>query len=312
MAPSAVPDSSPRGRRGPGAIARAALAAALLSLAWSLGAQAQTGVQLPPIPDDHHFVQDYAWILGPEVRREIGRIQEEAFERHGTPIVVVTIPRRAEYGGQDQSIEDFARAWFGHWGIVARGPEGEERNHGILLLVSVHDRAARIELGADWGREWDAYAQHVMDRTIVPRFQTGDYGAGTLEGVRSLLTMARLGPSASPPDRAGRLLDSLTGGAVGRTPLPTALVVLLLAAGIGLFVLSFFMPEHRQSLLLAGAVLVVAALVIWVLLVLLALMFRGRSGHPGGGGSGTTGGFRSSGGFGGGGFSGGGGATGRW
>lgn len=46
------------------------------------------------------------------------------------------------------SVEQYARQLFDHW-----GPGFKDRNYGILLLVSVGDRKARIELGAGWGGE---------------------------------------------------------------------------------------------------------------------------------------------------------------
>jgi len=291
---------------GPKGLYRGASAAlTLVCLAFPHALEAQQALNLPPIPVDQSPTQDYAGILDAEVRREIGRAQQEAIDRHGTPIVVVTIPRKAQYGGGDHSIEDFAREWFAHWGITGRGPGGEDRNHGILLLVSVQDRVARIELGGDWGRRWDAYAQEIMDRVIIPEFRRGDYGAGIREGTWALLSMAEMGPTATPPDAWGRSVRSVTDRVTGHTPLSAPLIGVMILGGLALIALSFVFPEYRKILLGVGIALIAGALVFWVLLVLLALMFQGR-------GSSGRGGFGGAGGFGGGGFSVGGGATGRW
>jgi uncharacterized protein len=294
------------GRRGGGG--KGPLAGTVLCLlVLSPGLEARQALSLPPIPEDFRFVQDYAGVLPAEARQQVGLIQQEAFGRYGVPIVVVTIPSKAHYGGHGREIEAFAAEWFRHWGITGRGPEGQARNNGILLLVSVQDRVARIELGADWGRTWDGYAQHVMDRTMVPRFRGGDYGAGVRDGARALLGMAASGPEAAPPGRLGRMVDSATGGVMGSTPLPGGFVLLLLVGGLAVVLLSFFVPEHRTTLLLIGFGMMAAALVFWFLLIALVALFGNRLE----GGSGR-GGFGSSGAFGGGGFSGGGGATGRW
>lgn len=271
----------------------------------SLGAQTQ--LSLPAIPADQAPTQDYAGVLDSDARWGIERVQQEAMDRYGVPIVVVTIPSKAQYGGGSHSIEDFTREWFGHWGVTGRGAGGEDRNHGILLLVSVQDRVARIELGADWGRRWDAYAQEIMDREIIPEFRNADYGAGIRNGTRALLTMVEMGPESSPPDRWGRSMRSFTDRVTGHTPLPGMLVGAFLLLGGALIGLSFLFPEHRKLLLVAGIACLVAGLAFWVLLVLVAFLSRGRFGT--GAGRGGAGG---AGGFGGGGFSVGGGATGRW
>jgi uncharacterized protein len=280
----------------------------LLGTLLPAGGQAQT-LSLPPIPDDGFFVQDLAHVLDGRARYELGLIQEEAFQAHHTPIIVVTIPRRAEFGGGGMSMEEFATDWFDHWEIGARGPDGALRNQGILLLISVGDREARIELGADWGRRWDAHAGRIMDERMVPAFQEGDYDKGAVEGAWALLAMAELGPDAAPPRDPRRWVRSLGDSPLDSTPLPLWGTGILMVTGLVLIGLSFRIPEHRTVLLVAGVVLIIGALFIWFLLAILAALI-GRRFDSGGGSAG--GGFRSSGGFGGGGFSGGGGATGRW
>lgn len=220
--------------------------------------------------------------------------------------MVVTVPNRAAYGGREYSIEEFARAWFDHWEIGAAGGDGELLNRGILLLVSRGDRVARIELGAEWGRGWDAYAQEIMDERIVPAFTLRKYNKGVVDGSWALLDLAARGPSGSPPGHLGRFLRTLAGPAFAHTPFPVWLSVLVFMSGLAMIILACRDLPNKKRLFLIGLILVAGALVFWMLLALFAVLFRSRSAGSSGGG------FRSAGGFGGGGFSGGGGATGRW
>jgi uncharacterized protein len=267
----------------------------------------RAALELPPIPADQHFVQDYAGLLPSADERRIGDLQEVAFKEHETPIIVVTVESMADYGGRGYSIERFASEWFNHWQIGTRGDSGELVNQGILLLVSRDDRKARIELGADWGRRWDAYAARVMDQRIIPWFKEGDFASGITEGVGSLAEMARLGPDAKPPGSLGASIrERLERKPVSTSPLPAWGIGAMVLGGVAMIVASFFYPRHRKWLLIGGIGLIVAAVVFWIVVAVLAIVARSKSGASGDGG-----GF-SGGGFGSGGFSGGGGASGSW
>ena len=89
----------------------------------------------------------------------------------------------AEYGGGGMRIETFARLLFDQWQVGIAKLGGQNWNTGILLLVSVGDRKARIELGAGWGREKDHLCQQIMDERMIPRFKQGDFSGGISAGV---------------------------------------------------------------------------------------------------------------------------------
>ena len=109
---------------------------------------------------------------------------QQILHDQGFPIVVVTLPSLAMYDATN--IETYGRQLFDHWGIGS-----QKNNRGILLLVSLGDRKARITLGSDWGDTKDDTARMVMQDIIVPNFKNGNYSAGVLQGVRALDTMAR-------------------------------------------------------------------------------------------------------------------------
>lgn len=278
------------------------------------GLPAWAALNLPPVPADSNFIQDYAGLLGPGDASRIGDVQRIAYEQHNTPIIVVTIDAMSAYGGAGYSIERFAYELYNHWEIGKRDAEGRLLNQGILLLISTGDRKARIELGADWGRRWDAYADDIMQGTIVPAFKRGAFGVGTVDGVTALLTMAESGPDATPPASLSDYLGDLNQPPSPMTPIPLWGVGLMIAGGVVLIVASLLFPEHRKVLLIAGVGLVGVAVFFWLIAIALfaigALISRGRGGRHGGG---FGGGFSAGGGgFSSGGFSGGGGATGSW
>jgi uncharacterized protein len=280
------------------------LVLAFLALATS----ARAALDLPAVPPDENFLQDYAEMIPREAQKVIGELQEKSFEDHDTPIVVVTISSMKKYGGD--RIERFAREWFDHWEIGKRGGDGQLLNQGILLLVSRDDRQARIELGGDWGLRWDRHCARIMERRIIPRFKEGRFAEGIVAGVEALKEMAEEGPDSEPPVGLSKFFPtSLEEKPLSTSPLPTWGMGLILMAGVGLIVASFFFPQQRKRLLLVGAGLIVVAVIFWVVLALFAIYFHFRSGGRTGGGLGS-GGF-SGGGFGGG-FSGGGGASGSW
>jgi len=280
-------------------------------LAVTLSASA---ADIPPLPADRNFVQDYADVITPEVEARVGAFQKECFEQFNTPIVVVTIRSMGEYGGQGDSIERFALAWFNRWGIGKAGPDGRLYNQGVLVLVSVGDRKARIELGADWGRRWDRHCEQIMSGLMVPEFKAGRYPEGILQGVAALADMAKVGPAATPPESSiiERIQKEVRRASTTHprySPLRTDIVLLVTAIGAVLVVVAFFRPPaERKAWLAAGVGLIIGVWFLWFVLVIVYGLFRGRlRGGRGGGG----GGFSSGGGFGGG-FGGGGGASGGW
>ena len=271
----------------------------LLSLAAILlnPGSAQAEAQIPPPPGDFSFVADYAGLLQEKDILRIGRVQLDAFKKHDVPIIVVTIHSMAPYGGRP--IERLAYEWFAEWRIGTLDREGGA-NKGMLLLISTGDRRARIELGADWGRRWDRQAKSIMDGVITPRFRSGDFAGGIVEGVRAMGELATRDPFTEP---SRPILERLSDDAPvsPMSPIPGGIGGLMILAGIVLCALSFFFPTHRKWLLILGIGLIVAALLLWLVLAFIGLLLRGR----GRGGFGSRGGFS-------GGFSGGGGATGSW
>lgn len=155
--------------------------------------QRQPSIPFAPAPQT--LLADFEEILGDEAVKRVSDLQKVALDIHGTPIVVVSISKMSDFGYSGTSIESFARNWFQKWEIGKTHPPARPGT-GILLLVSVGDRKARIEFGNAWQHRRDAYARQLMDRDIVPNFKKGDYSKGILVGVESLAKVAQEGPLA--------------------------------------------------------------------------------------------------------------------
>ena len=270
------------------------------------------GIKIPDPPAEDYLTADYAELLDEAAEKKLHQVQLASYHEQNTPIVVVTINSMREYGPKDWSIERFGYTWFNKWEIGKRGGEGELINRGILLLVSVGDRKARIELGADWGMDWDRHCSVIMNTRIVPRFKKGDFAGGIESGVQALAEMAGTPPGqAAPRSSSGRSYRPSRSSGASLPTLPRNLIIIAVIVGIALIGLSFKYPKNQKGLLIAGVVLIAAGLLTYIAIFAMVL-FMGMKGGRGGGGGGGGWSGGGGGGFSSGGFSGGGGASGSW
>lgn len=168
-----------------------ALTAALVS-----GQGRAEAYEFPERPAERGFISDNAGLIGENDDATIRGLADMLLTEQAVPIIVVTISSLAAYDAHE-GIESYAANLFDSWGIGMAG-----WNYGILLLVSVQDRKARIELGAGWEHRKDGETDQIMDTLIVPAFKRGDYSGGIVAGVRGLDAMARELTIPSPPKPA--------------------------------------------------------------------------------------------------------------
>ncbi|MCA9291125.1 MAG: TPM domain-containing protein, partial [Phycisphaerales bacterium] len=156
------------------------------------------GITLDP-PAEGAFVLDAAEVISPEDEQAIRDIAAAVLAETRTPIIVVTIDSMTNHWpGGPVMIETFARILFDQWRIGHATIDGEVHNRGILVVVAVNDRKARIELGAGWGRGHDGAAATIMNAILVPAFRAGTYGDGLLRAVAALGDLARGRPTGEP------------------------------------------------------------------------------------------------------------------
>jgi uncharacterized protein len=144
------------------------------------------------------YVNDYAMILSEETRQ--GLEQELTLFAASTTneITVVTVP---DLGGV--SIEEYAVKLFEAWKIGK-----EKQDNGVLLLVSLDDRKARIEVG--YGLEGalpDITASDILNTKVLSEFKRGAYDLGVLQGVRAIMEVT-LGEYLATPQGEGKKMTT--------------------------------------------------------------------------------------------------------
>lgn len=246
--------------------------------------------------------------------------------RSGAQLAVLLVPST-----RPESVEQYALRVAEAWKLGRKG-----KDDGVLLLVAKADRKLRIEVG--YGLEGDipdAAAKRIIDETMAPRFQAGDFAGGVAAGVERLAALiegrrADPGQSCPAPDAdaavpapvaapdAADAVPRPAADALELSDVPVWLLVMLVAVGSAV---RWYLGPLFGGLLMGGAVgagawFFYGALEVALAAGLLAFVFflvgilnwlelalsassGGRGGHGGG--------------FGGGGGSfGGGGASGRW
>jgi uncharacterized protein len=252
----------------------------LFFLATAVGAQ-----ELPP--ELTRPVNDFASVIDAESATQMEALIRSLQQASGDVVVVATVETT-----QPSDIREYAVKMFENHG---HGIGQQGKDNGILVLVAVKDRTARIEVGYDLEQFiTDGFAGETTRQVMIPYFRRGEYGAGLLAGVSRIIGRVAEGRNVTldgvKPERSRRREPATgTGG----------------TAFIGLFI----------------AFIVINAIV--------GRLRRRRRGYWGGGwggwnsgvgpfGGGFGGGFRGGGGFGGGfggfggGRSGGGGGGGSW
>ena len=136
-----------------------------------------------PFPNpDAGYVTDLAGLLTNKQQEQLERLLYMTEEKTGVEIVVVTINSMKDYPGTpNRTIEEFARALFD-----AHRIGNMPKNDGVLFLVSLKDRKARIELGAGYRHKRDSDARRIMDKKILPSLRRDQYAEGIIKGTRSL------------------------------------------------------------------------------------------------------------------------------
>ncbi len=240
---------------------------------------AHTAVFALSVPSLTGPVVDQANILQVEDREKLETYIRNAYAQTGVQVAVLTITSLE--GG---SLEDYSMQVADAWKL---GNEKDDK--GALLLVSLNDRAVRIEVG--YGLEGlltDAKSGLIIRNVIIPNFRNGDYSKGIVEGVTNIIGIGSENAEILSPAMQEGSGKSEESGSFG--------------AGIIFFIIFFLLMSKGSGRRGNG--------LFWL------LFLSGLSSHRPGSGSSSghsTGGFGSGGGFsGGGGGFGGGGASGSW
>ena len=145
--------------------------AVLVSLLLAAAAGAQSPI--PPAPTTSIYVQDFAGVLTADSKARINNLGSQMAAKTKAQVVVVKV--KTLLGAP---IEEYALGILRQWGVGDKA-----LNNGVVLLVAVHDRQSRIEVG--YGLEGalpDAKTGRIQDQYMIPYFQQGDYDKGILNG----------------------------------------------------------------------------------------------------------------------------------
>ena len=212
-------------------------------------------------------VNDFAHVIPADQAQDLESYLDDFENKTRNAIVVVTVP--SVEGGD---IDGAAVELFKAWGIGQKG-----KDNGILILASIGDRRARIEVG--YGLEGiitDGDAGDILRQQLFPAFRQQQYGRGLTNAAHAIVERLTGGAKAQPQGDQGE-----SGVNVGEV---VKIIIILVLVILYLYI------RFRFGGWWGGG------------------FYRGGGGWGGGGFGGGGGGF---GGFGGGG-SGGGGASGGW
>jgi uncharacterized protein len=233
-----------------------------------------TAQDLPQPMKPVRLVNDFAQVLN---RMELNKLETMLVSYNDSTSTQITVVTVQSLGGYE--IADYANKLYEAWGIGQKS-----KNNGLLILLSMEERAVRMEVG--YGLEdrlTDALSRRIIERDMVPNFRSGDYAGGLYAASKSVIQVLE---GAYTADAKGK----------GEKQVPGSLIIILIVVILIIIINS----KNGGGQSFSG---------------------KGRAGYqppfffPMGGGGGFGGGFGGGGGgFGGfgGGMSGGGGASGRW
>ncbi len=227
----------------------------------------------PGFPEYAGYVNDFANVISGDAEAQLTSLIQAVEKSTTAEIAIVTVPTIAPL-----PIETYAVELFERWGI---GKKGED--NGVLIVLSMKERAGRIETG--YGLEGalpDALCSQIIRKKMLPYFKQQEFGKGLLAGTVAVAEEISREYNVDLKEALAKT------GYVSDRSSPTGSIFSTL------FTLLFFI------------------LIFGLRMGLFGFLLFGRPGYWGRGGHTGTGGF--GGGFGGfgGGLSGGGGASFRW
>lgn len=150
----------------------------LLVLVWLPAAALTTkDIDNVHVADRARFVSDMAGAMSAPARARADSLLQSIWRQTSAEPVVVIVP---SLDGED--IDDFATRLFSDWGIGK-----DDRDSGVLMLISINDRKAVIRTG--YGAEGvlpDVVCGRIIRNEMAPRFREGDYDGGILASLQTM------------------------------------------------------------------------------------------------------------------------------
>jgi uncharacterized protein len=193
-------------------VKRIALALLILSLAVSAFA-----LNIPPYSSP---VTDLAGVLNSQQRQALEQKIISYRDQSTNEIGVLIVPQL-----DGAAIEDFGHDVYAKWGIGKKG-----KDNGVLFVMSVGDRKARLEVGYGLeGELTDLESGRIVSRSspMAQAFRSNDYYGGVNAVVDGIIQA--IGGEYNPPS---------TGRDHGKSPIPFAIVMVI---GALIFAIRLFM-----------------------------------------------------------------------
>jgi uncharacterized protein len=134
------------------------------------------------VPRLQGYVNDYAGRVSPSARSKIEGELRTFEQSDSTQVVILTIPSL-----EGENIEEFSIKVAEAWKIGQ-----QQKDNGVLFVVSKQERKIRIEVGRGLeGKLTDLMAGRIIDQVIKPRFKQGDFDGGFITGVSALIDATR-------------------------------------------------------------------------------------------------------------------------
>jgi uncharacterized protein len=121
-------------------------------------------------------VSDFAGVVDPASKAQLEAYAADLKRATGAQIALVTIPTL-----QGEPVEDVANAIARAWGVGRKG-----QNDGVLLLLAIHDRRSRLEIGDRLKPLLPAGLDGSIRREMRPALRAQQYGEAMMAAAETL------------------------------------------------------------------------------------------------------------------------------
>jgi len=143
-----------------------------LALLWAASAAMKVEEVPNPMSGSGIHVEDAAHILSSEQIAHLEEIAKALDSRTSAELAVVTIDSL-----EGLTVEEYAVDLFNRFGIGKK-----DKDNGVLVLMSLSDRKARIEVGYGLeGAMTDALSKRLIENYGIPNFKEGNYPKGLID-----------------------------------------------------------------------------------------------------------------------------------
>ena len=134
------------------------------------------------VPSLKGRVNDYADMISPEAESLIEDRLKSFEESDSTQVVILTVNSL-----DGDALEDFTIRVAEKWKIGRT-----KKDNGVILFASKNDRRMRIEVGRGLeGVLTDLLSGRILDNVMRPKFKSGDFDGGFLDGTDAIIKACR-------------------------------------------------------------------------------------------------------------------------